>query len=280
MITLRTLLRQGERELSAAGLGNSRCEARWLLEYVTGLSSASLFVSLNQVCAPSWQLKYRHLLRRRVLGEPLQHLLGAVDFYGYELTVGRGVLIPRPETECLVELALARYPGRGMVCDQCTGSGAIALVLADRLPGRPTVVGVDISRQALAYAGANRRRHRADSVHLVQSDLFKAFVPGSKFSMITANPPYVDVDELRSLPVEVRDYDPPLALLAGERGLSMVSRVVREARQHLMAQGWLLCEIGETQAAAVEQCMDECGYRNITVAGDLAGRPRIAVGQA
>ncbi len=278
MVSFRRLLRDGRLRLESRGIRNAGRESEWLLERAVGLAFDQFRIRLDRECPAAAADFFASFVERRQAGEPLQHILGDVDFFGYRLEVGSGVLIPRPETECLVDLALRLYPGQGSVCDVCTGSGAIALVLACELRNAPTVVAGDLSAAALAYAARNRDYHQAARLHLFQGDLFQPLRKvGVGFSMITANPPYVSGAEYADLPREVRGFDPASALLAGADGMSMVERVLREGRPMLAPGGWLLCEIGESQGAAALRILERNGYIQGRIEKDLAGRDRMVV---
>ena len=248
-------------ELMMAGIENHEQEARWLMEYV-------------RRCGFSDHV-FQKLVQRRVSGDPLQYVMGSCQFYESELEVGPGVLIPRPETEVLVELAENLYPGDGAICDLCTGSGAIALSLAKLFP-EAKVTATDISEEALAYARRNRERLALDNVTLLQGDLFAPLPKDARYVLMTANPPYVPSDAYETLPPVVKDYEPELALRAEEDGLAVIRRICEGAGNFLEEEGWLLMEIGDDQVSALLQ---KCGFQNVQIHRDYTGRERIAVAQ-
>lgn len=274
-----TLLAEAAAALLAAGISNCRQEAGWLLAHVLGEQELTA-----QPCgggaplAPALVARFNALLARRLGGEPLQYILGDVDFHCVNLLVGPGVLIPRPETEQLVEFALKLYPGVGAICDLCTGSGAIALALAATLPGA-MVTGVDLSPEALTWAQRNRERLALPNVRFFQGDLFAPLPAVARFAMITANPPYVSADEYEELDPVVKDYEPQLALVASDRGLAVIRRIVEESCRWLTPGGWLLCEIGEEQGGEVGGILRACGYAKVAIRRDYAGKDRVAVAQ-
>ena len=218
-------------------------------------------------------------LRRRSDGEPLQYILGSWEFYGRAFRLTRDTLIPRPETEGLVEAVLdawrAGSRGAGRMLDVGTGCGAIAVTLAAEIP-RVTVLAVDISRAALAVARENAHRIGvADRVRFCRADGYSALKRGDRFDVVVSNPPYVSEKEWDSLPREVRGYEPAQALLAGPDGLSMIRTLVANAGEYLKPGGGLWLEIGETQGNAVRRL--PCGpLRFAGVEKDLAGRDRVA----
>lgn len=216
---------------------------------------------------------------RRASGEPLQYILGAWEFYGREFRLSRDTLIPRPETEGLVERIVERLRrvgrGAGRLLDVGTGSGAIAVTLAAELP-RVRVVAVDRIPGALAIAGENARRHRvADRVRFLCADAYSALKSGSRFDVVVSNPPYVSDSEWESLPREVREFEPAAALRGGADGLDLIRMIVREGSGFLSPAGELWLEIGETQGEAV-RALPSGPLRFAGIEPDLAGRDRVA----
>lgn len=244
------------KELVSAGVENGVLEARWMSEACGGDA-----------------VRLREWVSRRISGEPLQYILGNVEFYGLTLNVGPGVLIPRPETEQLVELILERdLQGRESVCDLCTGSGAIALALGKERPNIK-VVAVDLSSDALQYAHKNLRDTGVSNVRLLEGDLYAPLSPEEKFDVVVSNPPYVSDFEYVNLDREVKDWEPRMALEAGEDGLALLRRIAIESKNRLIDGGRVYCEIGEHQGAAVQQLFEDAGYIS-DILQDYAGRDR------
>lgn len=219
--------------------------------------------------------------RRRRGGEPLQYITGRQAFRGLELLVGPGVMIPRPETEMVVEQALSRLAGISSprVVDLCTGSGAIALAVATERPDS-VVWATEISDEALAWARRNLERAEADNVTLLQGDLLgplPEWFEGS-VDLVVANPPYLSVVEVQVAPPEVRDHEPREALMAGPTGLELAARVVTEACEWLAPGGWLVMETSPTQAERLRALM-HAHYTHVDIHRDLAGMLRIAEGR-
>lgn len=247
----------------AAGLDNAANEARWLCEFAVEHRLS--------------EEETAELVRRRSSGEPFQYVLGNTEFYGLELEVGPGVLIPRPETEELVEHAvnfLQHNKMPGNILDLCTGSGAIALALASELPDR-RIFASDLMPAALAWAERNRRKLRLDNVSLIKSDLFANIPKCRQFALLTANPPYVSAEEYAGLPAVVRDYEPESALLAEENGCLFYRLIAEQAPEFLLDGAGLFLEIGDTQGQTVHQIFESSGYDNIAIIKDLAGHDRI-----
>jgi len=262
--------------LSCAGI--ERREAGYLLRAVTGLSQAKLIAEAHQLLEARQAQRFRELVHRRRDGEPLAYLLGTREFYGLEFDVTPAVLIPRPETELLVELTLQRLAKDEPVeiLDLGTGSGAIALTIAALRP-RARVVAVDVSLPALEVAARNRRRHGLTHVELRQSDWFSA-LGGRRFDFVVSNPPYVAEGDPHLREGDLR-YEPLAALVGGKDGLQAIRRIVREARQYMKAGGWLLLEHGYDQARALRQLLGTAGFELLFTQADLAGHPRVAGGR-
>lgn len=263
-----------------AQAGIARAEAASLLRSVTGLDQAYLIAHADQQLGEAAVKRFFDLARRRRLGEPVAYLTGRREFYGLELEVDPAVLIPRPETELLVDLALERLPpGRsGRVLDLGTGSGAIALALAQQRP-ELEIIAVDRSPAALAVARRNLRRllpERAD-VLLVQGDWCDGLA-ARRFDLIVSNPPYIAAGDPHLSAGDLR-FEPAQALLAGEDGLESIRRIVRQAPDILQTGGTLLFEHGYDQAGACRRLLEQAGFAQLFAASDLAGIGRVAGGQ-
>jgi release factor glutamine methyltransferase len=251
-------------------------EAEILVSAVTGILRGRLFLAMDEDIGDA-EGRLVPLIARRVVGEPLQYVLGAWDFFGREFLLSPDTLIPRPETEGLAERAVAalrRSPmARPLALDVGTGSGAIAVTLAAEVPAA-RVVATDISPGALRKARENAERHGvAARVLPIRCDLLSALKCGGRFAVVVSNPPYVAEGEWPLLPTEVRDHEPPGALLAGRDGLSVLRPLVAGAAGLLSPGGELWCEIGASQGEAMSSL--PCGsLRPLGVFPDLAGRDR------
>ncbi|MGE4559295.1 MAG: peptide chain release factor N(5)-glutamine methyltransferase [Desulfobulbus sp.] len=274
-----TLLQAASRQLADARLEDPDLEARLLLQFLTASSRSQLVLRAAEEIEADVADHYLQLVNRRCRRIPLQHLTGVQEFWSLELVVSPAVLIPRPETEFLLEQVLAnvdRRPGQ-RVLDMCTGSGAIALVLARELACR--VVAVDLSAAALAIARRNRSKYRLEGqVALIQGDLFSGLHPGNKYDCIVSNPPYIADAEIDFLEPEVALAEPRMALSGGEDGLACIRRIIESAPDFLQPGGWLFLEIGAEQETAVAHLLQRAGgvYEQIRVEPDYAGRPRVA----
>ncbi len=266
--------------LSRRGVENPRLDAELLLAGVLRLKRLDLYLQFDRPLAPAEQANFRARLERRGRREPLQYVEGRASFRNLDLRVDRRVLIPRPETERLVEEVLRYAAGRqGLaVLDVCTGSGAIALSLASE--GRfHRVVATDCSRDALRVAGANAREAGLnDKVELGHGDLFDPLGAGERFDVIVSNPPYVAEADRATLPPEVVGWEPAEALFAGDDGLAVIRRLVSEAPRHLLPGGLLALEAGlgqHEQVAALARGVP--GYKEPVILPDLTGRQRFVL---
>ncbi|MCG6874071.1 MAG: peptide chain release factor N(5)-glutamine methyltransferase [Betaproteobacteria bacterium] len=260
--------------VEASGLPKS--EARLLVAHALGVDRAWLVAHANDLVDAAQQELAGALLGRRQAGEPIAYILGHREFHGLDLAVTPDVLIPRPETELLVDLALARMGGESRrVLDLGTGSGAIAIAIAHSAP-RADVWAADASAAALALARANAARH-APRVHFVESDWFAGLI-GQRFGLVLTNPPYVAADDPHLQQGDVR-FEPRAALVGGADGLDCIRRVISEARDHLAAGGWLLLEHGHEQGEASRALLAAAGYSEVDSWPDLAGIPRVSGGR-
>lgn len=258
----------------------ARRDAETLLEHATGLSRTSLLAHGEDELDPAQAEAFDALIARRATGEPIQYIVGHAEFFGLPFRVTRDVLIPRPETEHLVEraIALAQSLPTPRIVDVGTGSGAIAVALAHALP-HAAVATIDISVAALKLARENAGCCAlAERIRFLEGDLL-APVAGEALDLIVSNPPYVPEADRASLSVEVRDYEPELALFAGSDGLDIYRRLIPEAFAALAPGGWLLLEIGYGQRGAVSTLLAEAGFTNVGFTPDLQGIARVAEGR-
>jgi release factor glutamine methyltransferase len=255
-----------------------RVDARVLLGHVLSRDAAYLITHSDVPLKPEEASAFERLVERRVQGEPVAYLTGSREFFGRRFRVSPAVLIPRPETELVVELALDRLPAARQVSvlDLGTGSGCIAISVALARP-QAAVTAADRSREAIAVAHENARALGAANLDFVSSDWYSA-VAGARFDLIVANPPYVAVSDRHLLAGDLR-FEPRLALEAGADGLAAIRRVVDGAPRHLAANGWLLTEHGYDQAERVRALMRQYGLEGVFSATDLAGIERVTGGR-
>lgn len=277
ILTLQQIYREGKETLERAGIAEAELDAWYLLEYVTGISRASYYGDPGRVVTEEDLCRYRECIEKRAGHIPLQHITGEQEFMGLSFRVNNQVLIPRQDTETLVEEAL-KYAMPGMrVLDLCTGSGCILISLLHFCPGL-TGVGSDISAEALKMARTNGQRlHVEDRAQWLCGDLFEK-VTGA-FDLIVSNPPYIRSAEIEELQEEVRLYDPRIALDGAEDGLLFYRRIIEESKSYLKNGGRLLFEIGCDQGRDVAELLENAGYTEVSVKKDLAGLDRVAAGR-
>ena len=278
-MTYRECYEQGCRTLQAAGIEEAALDARLLLEAVCGTDRNDLLVHGEQPVAPEAEEKYLNWIRQRAEHIPLQQLTGEQGFMGLTFSVNEHVLIPRQDTEILVEEVLKELHDGMRVLDMCTGSGCILLSLL-HYSNDCEGLGVDLSAEALEVAGRNVLKvltpEKAEPAHFLQSDLFEK-VEG-KFEIIVSNPPYIASAEVEKLMPEVRDHEPRMALDGTEDGLYFYRRIIEEAGKHLVSSGMLFFEIGYDQGQAVSELMRTEGYCDVQVVQDYAGLDRVVLG--
>ena len=281
--TLQMIYREGKEQLEAAGVPDADLDAWYLLEFVTGISKARYYGNPEAGIDEREALKYRDVIRQRAERIPLQHITGEQEFMGFSFQVDEHVLIPRQDTETLVEEALEVLKPKMKILDLCTGSGCILLSLLKLGEKRGIAglkgTGADISREALKVAEENGRRLEIpeDRVAWVRGDLFENLE--GPFDLLVSNPPYIPSGELSGLQEEVRLHDPALALDGHEDGLYFYRRIAAEAGKYLRDGAYLMLEIGWDQGEAVSTLLDVAGYREVKVKKDLSGNDRVVRGR-
>jgi len=254
---------------------SARRDAELLLMHTLRKSRAWLITHGDKLLSEELCASYTKLMERRRHGEPIQYITGVTEFYGLPFRVTSDVLIPRPETEHLVEkvLSLADRFEQPRIVDVGAGSGAIAVALAHKLP-QASITAIDLSQSALAIARENAKRNGVD-LRFLEGDLL-APVVADKFEFVVCNPPYVPETDRATLSVEVRDYEPALALFAGEDGLEVYRRLIPAAFEALVPGGYLVLEIGYGQSTAITELLARAGFEQIEFVPDLQGIPRVA----
>lgn len=261
----------GMQKLKEAEIGEAQLDARLLLEEICGTDHNTLLCHGDREVSEEEEEQYRRALEQRAVHVPLQHLLGYQDFMGLRFQVNEHVLIPRQDTEILVEEAM-RYLHDGMrILDLCTGSGCILLSLL-HYSNDCEGTGVDISKEALQVAAQNAEALgiKAD---FLESDLYEKVT--GKFDLLVSNPPYIEREVIPTLMKEVREYDPYIALDGGEDGLDFYRRIIGEAQNYLNRGGQIFLEIGSEQAQAVSELLRDAGFKEIDVCKDFAGLDRV-----
>ena len=281
-LTLKQLYKVGTVKLAEEGIEEFSLDAWYLLEYVTGVSKAMYFAEPERAVSEENADRYIDCIRRRAAHIPLQHITGEQEFMGYPFYVNEHVLIPRQDTETLVEEAIQVMRPKMKILDMCTGSGCIVLSILKMCREKYYMtelqgIGADVSEEALKVARENGRRLEVP-VTWIQSDLFAKIPEEEKYDVIVSNPPYIETAVIDTLQEEVRLHDPYIALDGKEDGLYFYRRIISEAGKYLKPQGKLMFEIGCEQAKAVEELMKNAGYEQITVKKDPAGLDRVVYG--
>lgn len=274
-ITLRDALLEGVRALDEARIPAARLTAEVLLCHAVHCERVYLYAHPEQKLTELHWIHYGRYLHERLQGKPTQYITRQQEFYGRPFLVSPAVLIPRPETEHVVETVLKLAPDAKRVVDIGTGSGAIAVTLALELK-RARLWATDISNAALAVARENARSNNAQ-VEFIESDLGAAIRSGS-MDVVVSNPPYVPLDDKSTIQVEVRDYEPEVALYGGPSGTEIYQRLIPDAARILVPDGWLIMELGYRSLDAVRAMLDY-RWRNVELTTDLAGLPRVIAAQ-
>ena len=280
---LKQALTDAVRRLDGEGVGSPRMNGEMLLMFTLGCDRAYLYAHSERELTADEQSRYEDAIALRASGYPAQYITGHQEFWGLDLIVSPAVLIPRPETEHVVETALelmrtgaGRQPGAGpKLIDVGTGSGAIALALATELPAAE-IYGVDLSREALEVAKANAARLQLDDrVRFLVSDVLEGVPRDGSFDFVLSNPPYVGFDEADKVQDVVKKFEPKMAVFAGEHGLDVICRLISQASEALRPGGYLVFEIGYSMAPMVTERL--AGWTEVRTVSDLAGIPRVMV---
>ena len=271
--SLKGLLTDGTKMLTKAGIDEAELDARYILEYITGLNSAQYFIHSEDIIEKNKAEEFFRLIERRSKRIPLSYVIGTRDFFGLTFKVDENVLIPEQETELLVEEVIKHSEGKS-VLDMCTGSGCIAISIA--LFGKPSKVAAsDISEKALEVARENAKSLKAGEISFIQGDMFENVT--DKFDIIVSNPPYIETGEIDELMPEVRDYIPRLALDGDIDGLKFYRIISKEAVKKLNKNGRIFYEIGYNQSRAVASILLENGFTDVKIMKDYSGLDRLVM---
>jgi release factor glutamine methyltransferase len=274
-VLLREALHSAISALTSAHVGSPRLNSETLLMFTLSCDRAYLFAHPERQLTPQEKINYQEAIAQRAMGIPTQYITGHQEFWGMDLIVSPAVLIPRPETEHVVEAVLSLSPGAGLrIIDVGTGSGCIALALAKELP-QIEIHAADTSPAALEVARANAARHGLESrIQFHQTDLLQGFEPNA-FDLVVSNPPYVGESEEDEVQLEVRKHEPRNAVFAGPTGVEVIERLIPQAHVALKPGGFLIMEMSGTIAEAVKRLLK--GWTEVRVINDLQGIPRVAV---
>jgi release factor glutamine methyltransferase len=260
--------------LQAAGIDEARRDARMLLAFALGKNQAYLITYDERTLSPDEERLFDTYIYRRSKREPLQHITQNQEFFGLDFYVSRRVLIPRPESELIVENALQILPENGRFCEVGIGSGCISIAILHEAE-TTSAIGLDISEDAISIAAKNASKHQvANRLAIRHSNLFEA-LGDEKFEVICSNPPYISLDEMNGLQPEVIDYEPRSALTDGGDGLSIIKKLIAESPRYLKPRGFLLMEIGFGQAEKIRGLISDDIWHSFNILPDLQGIPRM-----
>ncbi|TFB11642.1 peptide chain release factor N(5)-glutamine methyltransferase [Candidatus Marinimicrobia bacterium MT.SAG.3] len=282
-LNIKDLLDRSTEYFDSKGIESPRLNAEWLLAHTLGKKRIELYLQFDRLLTKSETDAYRSLIRERVKNKPLQYIIGETDFMGIKIEVDENVLIPRPETEQLVELALERlktHNGRAIkILDVGTGSGNIAIALAKFLPA-VTITAIEISEKAIAVATRNAEQNEvADRINFIIHDIKSDEFTHTGFDMIISNPPYISLETMSSLSPDVREWEPETALTDFSDGLDMISEVIKLSMGRLNENGIILLEIGgNRQSEPLKKMLSKAGYSNIKIESDYNSHARFASG--
>ena len=274
-MTFREACEYGQEQLKLAGVDDADLDAWYLLEFVTGIDRAMYYMKMQDPISARQEALYRAYIKTRASHIPLQHITGVQEFMGLEFCVNEHVLVPRQDTEVLVESVLEVLTPDMQILDMCTGSGCILLSLM-KLGKAKYGVGVDVSKEALAVAEKNREKLGV-TADLIESDLFEKVT--GRYDVIVSNPPYIRTAVIDKLKEEVKFHDPFLALDGKEDGLYFYRAILEKASVYLNDGGKLFFEIGYDQGESVKRLMKQAGFEEVTVKKDLAGLDRVVSGK-
>jgi release factor glutamine methyltransferase len=281
MTSIRAVLLQAQAQLNDASLLDAidaRYESQLLLQHALKVNRAWLITHENDDVAIDIQHEFNTLIQRRIGGEPIAYILGCREFYGLNLAVTPATLIPRPDTEILVDIALEKIPANqaAQILDLGTGTGAIALAIAQQRP-QAQVTGVDASKPALEVAISNSQQLHIANTHFILSDWFND-LNDTRFDVIVSNPPYIEEADIHLKQGDLR-FEPLSALASGADGLDDIRRIIDDCLIHLRPQGWLMFEHAYNQAESVRELMAQVGLVNIETFHDLGGNDRVTIGK-
>jgi release factor glutamine methyltransferase len=278
--TIGSLVKWATDDFRSRGIENPRLDAEVLVAFALGIDRTRVIIESQKPLEPAELSLLRDLVKRRRAREPIAYLRGEREFYGRPFRVDARVLIPRPDTEALVDVGLSRTSHVSLSMrqlDLCTGSGCVAITMARQRP-TATVLATDLSPGALAVARDNAYRLGAYNVGFLESDLFARVPQDARFDIVTANPPYIPTGDIAGLMADVRDFEPRSALDGGADGLDLVRKIVDQAPTYLVADGVLALEIGAGEGAATRALFEARGYREISVDRDYAKIERVVSG--
>lgn len=282
VVTLASAVREGTALLKNHQIENADYDSFAIMSEINGMDRTYYYLHADEQVPTCDYNLFQQNIKKRASHIPLQHILGKAYFYGYEFQVNENVLVPRQDTEVLVEEVLKVATDNSSIVDMCTGSGCIVLTLALKRRLKEGI-GVDVSKKALEVAQNNCQRLQADNVRFMRSDLFSHFeeagIPKNQFDVIVSNPPYIRTDVIATLSDEVKLHDPMIALDGYEDGLFFYRKITKSSVEFLRTGGWLMYEIGYDQAKDVSAMMRDAGFKDISTVKDYSGLDRVVKGR-
>lgn len=274
-ITFKELLNRGKEELIEVGVDNAELDAWYLFEFIFCVSKMDYLLNDNTIVQDIDNDRYMKVINIRAAGTPLQYITGEQEFMGLKFFVNQNVLIPRQDTETLVEEVM-KVAHKKSVLDMCTGSGCIIISLA-KLCDLEDATGIDLSMQALDVAKKNRNEHKVE-VEFLQSDLFEQC--NKRYDIIVSNPPYIPTEDINNLMREVKNNEPILALDGMEDGIYFYRKIIKQAKNYLNDRGQVFFEIGYDQGNVVKELLEDAGFDHIKIVKDLVGLDRVVCGSS
>ena len=275
MKDIREIIQLSTDYLQKHGIESPKVDAEWLIGHALKLERMQLYLQFDRPLNDSELTEIRALLKRRASHEPVQYICGSACFFGLDFKVGPGVLVPRPETERLVDLALQETKDGDRLLDVCTGSGCIPLTMQHEKNNSLEVTATELSPEALNYARENANLLKAENFTLLQGDLLSPLPAGAQFEVITSNPPYVADSERPQMGKDVLKHEPDMALFAENEGLQIIERLAREVKNFLVEDGFFFMEFGASQGPAIKTLFEQHGYRDVEIIQDYSHRDRI-----
>jgi release factor glutamine methyltransferase len=272
---IREIIQLSTDYLQKHGMESPKVDAEWLIGHALKLERMQLYLQFDRPLNEAELTEIRELLRRRAAHEPVQYICGSACFFGLDFKVGPGVLVPRPETERLVDLALHQTKEGDRLLDICTGSGCIPLTMQHERKNTLQVTGIELSPQALNYAKENADLLGSQNVTWLEGDLLTPLNTDQQFEVITSNPPYVAESERPQMGKDVLAHEPVMALFAENEGLQLIERLAQGVKKHLVDGGYFFMEFGASQGPAIKSLFELHGYREVEIIQDYSHRDRI-----
>jgi release factor glutamine methyltransferase len=278
MKDIREILTLSEDYLAKHKIESPKVNAEWIISDSLNIKRLDLYLQHDRPLNEDELKSIRGRLQRCAAHEPVQYICGSTNFYGLEIFVGPGVLIPRPETECLVDIAIKHIDENQDLLDLCTGSACIPIAIQQQKKQSLSIVACDIENKALSYAEKNITHNQSENIDLIQCDLFSG-IPEKTFDLITSNPPYVSENEINEMGADVLKHEPKSALFADDDGMAIINKIALNAPNYMKDHAFILMEIGSAQGLKCLELFKSLKYRNVEIIKDYSSRDRILKAQ-